>query len=403
MTIQTTQKRPKKWFYAVLFLCFAFVGICVASNNTDAKKTVVDLLALCDVKINGERPWDIQVHNDAFYERVLSGGSLAFGETFVENVWDCKALDTCVFKIQQEHLRSKVKPSWRQILTWIKAKIWNLQDKLGSKEVIDQHYQLGNDLYQNMLDSLMAYSCGYWKDAKFLDEAQRAKFDLICRKLRFEPGMRVLDIGCGWGGFEKYAAENYGVHVTGVTLSENQAEFARQVCKGLPVEIRLEDYRDLQGSYDRVIEIGMFEHVGVKNYREFMQKVHDLLKPHGLFMLHTIGSNISVATTDPWIDTYIFPNGQLPSIAQIGKSVENLFVMEDWHNFGPDYDKTLCAWFSNFSSNWSKLQPLYGDQFYRMWKYYLLSCAGSFRARECQLWQVVLSKGGVIGGYQSVR
>lgn len=406
MTIQSNGKPARKWFYTLLFLCLVVAGIFILGGRNfdeDAKQTVKELLARCDVKINGERPWDIQVNSDEFYERVLSQGSLGFGESFVDNLWDCKALDTCVCRIQREKLSSKVKPSFREILTWVKAKIWNLQDKIGSRKVIDQHYQLGNDLYQNMLDSLMVYSCGYWKNAKTLEEAQIAKFDLICRKLGFKPGMRVLDIGCGWGGFEKYAAENYGVHVTGVTLSENQAEFARAACKGLPVEIRLEDYRDLKGTFDRVIEIGMFEHVGVKNYREFMQKVHDLLEPHGLFMLHTIGNNISEMTTEPWIDTYIFPNGQLPSIAQIGNSTENLFVMEDWHNFGPDYDKTLCAWFANFSTNWPKLQPIYGDRFYRMWKYYLLGCAGSFRARECQLWQVVLSKGGVVEGYQTVR
>ena len=270
-------------------------------------------------------------------------------------------------------------------------------------KVIDEHYQLGNDLYRNMLDSSMGYSCGYWKNAKTLYDAQTAKYDLICRKLGLKPGMSVLDIGCGFGGFAKHAAERYGAHVTGITLSANQAEFARQACVGLPVEIRVQDYRDVAQTFDRVVEIGMFEHVGSRNYRTFMEMVHRCLKDGGLFMLHTIGGNESTCVCDPWINTYIFPSGHLPSISQIGTSIEGLFVMEDWHNFGTDYDTTLKAWFSNFNANWPKIKEQYGDRFYRMWKYYLLSCAGAFRARSIQLWEVVLSKDGVAGGHETVR
>jgi cyclopropane-fatty-acyl-phospholipid synthase len=254
-----------------------------------------------------------------------------------------------------------------------------------------------------MLDKRMVYSCGYWKKASSLDEAQEAKLDLICRKLGIEEGMKVLDIGCGWGSFARFVAEKYGAVVDGVTVSKEQAEFARKSCINLPVQIKLEDYRHIKGQYDRITSIGMFEHVGYKNYPTFMKVVNRLLSDNGLFLLHTIGRNTSVRSNDPWIDKYIFPNSMLPSIKQIGSAIENLFVMEDLHNFSTDYDMTLMAWFENFDSNWEKLKPRYSERFYRMWKYYLLMCAGSFRSRHFQLWQIVFSKNGVLGGYTSIR
>ena len=367
------------------------------------QEIVTEVLALADVQINGTRPWDIQVKNEAFYARVLKDGSLGLGESYMEEWWDAAALDQTIYHILRANLDNMVKASWAMRWAFLKAKFFNLQDKKGSLIVIDQHYQLGNDLFQNMLDGLMTYSCGYWKNAQTLDEAQIAKYDLIARKLRLKEGMRVLDIGCGWGGFAKYIAQNYGVEVVGITLSENQAEYAREVVKGLPVEIRVQDYRDIEESFDRIVEIGMFEHVGPKNYRTFMEIVHRSLKEDGMLMLHTIGSNKPLVAGDPWLSRYIFPHSRLPSIAEIGKAVEGLFVMEDWHNFGVDYDKTTMTWFANFEKNWEKIQAAYPAPFFRMWKYYLLSCAGSFRSRNIQLWQVVLSKNGTLGGYESIR
>lgn len=373
------------------------------SSQSASKQLVQDLFAEADIQFNGQRAWDIQVHDDAFYTRLLRDGSLGLGETYMEGMWDCEALDDCIAHILKGNLYDKASNSWPMIWTAAKARLFNLQDKLGSMVVIDQHYQIGNDLYQKMLDPTLAYSCGYWKDASTLDQAQEAKYDLICRKLNFKPGMKVLDIGCGWGGFANYSAKNYGVHVIGVTLSKNQAEHAREISQGLPVEIRVQDYRDVNEPFDRVLEIGMFEHVGAKNYREFMEVVDRCLKDDGLFLLHTIGSNTTTLFADPWIDKYIFPNGHVPSIAQIGESVEGLFIMEDWHNFGSDYDKTLVFWYNNFDKEWSHLSDKYGNRFYRMWRYYLLGCAGCFRARDIQLWQVVFSKQGIPGGYHSVR
>lgn len=387
-----------KWVLVSFLLVFGN-----AFPSSSDKQYVEEILALADVKINGDRPWDLQIHDDRFYARVIKDGSLGFGESYMEGWWDCDSIDQMISKILRANLSNKVKPSWGMIWNFFRSKVFNTQDRRGSMTVIDQHYQLGNDLFQNMLDGLMTYSCGYWKTASNLDEAQQAKHDLIAKKLGIKKGMRVLDIGCGWGGFAKHIAERYGAEVVGITLSENQANFAREFTKGLPVEIRVQDYRDVNEQFDRVVEIGMFEHVGYKNYRLFMEKVYSCLKDNGILMLHTIGSNDDLPVAEAWTNKYIFPEGSLPSISSIGKSIEGLFVMEDWHNLNVDYEKTLLAWFKNFNTNWPKLKSSYPDPFYRMWKFYLLSFAGSFRARNMQLWQVVLSKNGLPDGYQSVR
>jgi cyclopropane-fatty-acyl-phospholipid synthase len=318
--------------------------------------------------------------------------------------------DDLFYRLINASLHEKVK-SWKIVPHILKAKIFNAGKLSKAFEVGEKHYNIGNTLFQKMLDKRMVYSCGYWKEAQNLDEAQEAKLDLICRKINLQSGMKVLDVGCGWGSFCKYAAEKYGAEVVGITISKEQAELAKENCKGLNVKIRLQDYRELNTEvihgagnlFDRVVSIGMFEHVGYKNYRIFMKTIHRLLKEDGLFLLHTIGANKSMITTDPWTNKYIFPNSMLPSIKHIGASIEQLFVMEDWHNFGHDYDKTLMAWFENFDRSWDELKQDYDERFYRMWKYYLLSCAGSFRAGKNQLWQIVLSKNGIPLGYQSIR
>jgi cyclopropane-fatty-acyl-phospholipid synthase len=211
--------------------------------------------------------------------------------------------------------------------------------------------------------------------------------------------MKVLDIGCGWGGFAKYAAEKYGANIHGITVSREQVKYAKKICQGLDVEIELKDYRALKEKFDCIVSIGMFEHVGCGNYRTFIKVVHQCLKADGLFLLHTIAGNNSVNSTDPWINKYIFPNSMLPSAKQITSATEGLFVLEDWHSFGQYYDKTLMAWYNNFIENWTKIKDEYDERFYRMWTYYLLSCAGSFRASRNRLWQIVLSKKGIKGGY----
>ena len=367
------------------------------------KQTMQNLLDNADVKINGKRPWDIQVNNLGFYSRVFADGSLALGETYMNKWWECKALDKLIDRILRAKLDTKIKTSKNVIWNIAKSKIINQQRKSKAHVIGKRHYDLGNNLYKNMLDKKMNYSCGYWKKAKTLDKAQEDKLDLICRKLDLKPGMEVLDIGCGWGSFAKYAAQKYKVKVLGITVSKEQVRFANKLCKDLDVEIRLKDYRDLNEKFDRIVSIGMFEHVGPKNYKKFFKVVNRCLRDNGLFLLHTIGRNNSSKCVDPWIDKYIFPNAVLPSANQITKAYEGILVLEDWHSFGTHYDKTLMEWHKNFNKNWDKIKIDYDERFKRMWNYYLLSCAGSFRAHQNQLWQIVFSKIDSQIDYESVR
>jgi cyclopropane-fatty-acyl-phospholipid synthase len=367
------------------------------------KEMAKSILAVADVDVDGSDPWDIQVHDEDFYQRVFSQGTLGLGEAYMDGWWDCKRLDEFFDRVLRARLDVHLQKNWKLVSSILLARLFNRQSTGRAFQIGEKHYDLGNDLFENMLDSRLAYSCGYWNGADSLDKAQEQKLDLICRKLGLQPGMKVLDIGCGWASFLKYAAEKYGAEVVGITVSREQVEYGQEICKGLPVDIRLQDYRDVDEKFDYIVSVGMIEHVGYKNYRTYMEMAYRCLKDDGLFLLHTIGGNRSVKATDPWIDKYIFRNGMLPSIQQLGAAIEGLFIMEDWHNFSADYDTTLMSWYKNFTANWDKISSNYSDRFYRMWEYYLLSCAGSFRARSNQLWQIVLAKQGVPGGYKSIR
>ncbi len=360
----------------------------------EAKEIVTELLEEAGITVNGDKPYDIKVHNDELYDRIVAGGELAVGESYMDGWWDCEALDQFFDKIFRARLDLKIRKNRKAMLRILRARLFNLQKRRRAYQVGKKHYDVGNDLYRDMLDARMVYTCGYWKNASNLDEAQEAKLDLVCRKIGLEPGMKVLELGCGWGSFAKYAAEKYGVQVFGVTVSKEQVALARQLCKGLPVEIHYDDYRNVRGVYDRVVSIGIMEHVGYKNYRTYMKVANRCLAEGGIAFIHTIGGNTSVYTGNPWTNKYIFPNSMLPSIAQLGKAMEGIFVMEDWHNFGPDYDKTLMAWYERFKKAWPKHAKKYGERFYRMWVFYLLSSAGAFRSRHTQLWQIVMTKPG---------
>lgn len=360
------------------------------------------LLHECDIRVDGDRAWDIRVHDPSFYRRVMTDGSLGLGESYMAGWWDADALDALLQRLMQARLDRRVR-GWSDVWLAIKARLLNPQTRRRSREVGRRHYDLGNDLYMAMLGARPMYSCGYWREAATLDEAQTAKMELVCRKLGLQSGMRVLDIGCGFGEMLAYAAERHGVSGVGVTISQEQAAYARRRCEGLPVDIRLEDYRDTSGRFDRIVSIGMFEHVGSRNYDTFFDVARARLADDGLFLLHTIGGERSGNHTDPWIERYIFPNSMLPSAMQITRAAEGRFVIEDWHNFGADYDRTLMAWRANFDAAWPRLAPAYGERFARMWRFYLAASAASFRVRHNQLWQLVLSPNGVRGGYRAPR
>ena len=364
---------------------------------------VQQLLARADVRIGGHRPWDLQIHHPDTLVRILAQGSLGLGESYVDGWWDCAQIDEFIARVLRARLDEQVgRPGWWWSV--LRARLTNLQSVARAWQVGRVHYDLGNDLYEAMLDPTMAYSCGYWAQASTLEEAQVAKLDLICRKLDLQPGMRLLDIGCGWGSLMRHAAEHYGVSCVGLTVSREQAAWGAARARGLPVRFEFTDYRlfNPQGAqpFDRVASVGMFEHVGHRNYRAFFDMARRCLRPDGLLLLHTIGKNRSGPGIDPWIERHVFPNGELPSVAEIAQASEHAFVVEDWRNLGADYDRTLMAWQARFETAWPRLEPRYGERFYRLWRYYLLCCAGTFRARDNQLWQVVLSPQGVPGSYR---
>ncbi len=368
-----------------------------------AESTVRDILAMAEIGVDGERPWDLRVSNRDFYRRLLGQGPIALGETYVDGLWECEQLDVFIFKVLRAGLEHRISPL-RLLWPVIWSKLANLQSRRRAFDIGKHHYDIGNELYKRMLDARMTYTCGYWQTADNLADAQEAKLDLVCRKTGLEAGMRVLDIGCGWGSFARFAAERYDVKVVGVTVSQEQIEHGGELCAGLDVDLRYQDYRDVDGRFDRVVSLGMFEHVGPKNYRTYMQTVERCLEDDGLFLLHTIGTNTPDLQADPWTVKYIFPGGYLPLQKQIDAASQGIFIMEDWHNFGTDYDPTLMAWMANIDAGREQLEQLgYGDRFYRMWRYWLLSAAGSARARRNQLWQMVYSKKGLVNGYTPVR
>lgn len=367
------------------------------------------LLDIAQVNINGSQPWDITVHNPNTYQRIWTNPSLGSGESYMDGWWDCHKLDELFFRITRYLDPKNIYKLSDFVKVIVKHLLINEQSLFRAKRVAKKHYDLDNHLYRLMLGESMGYTCGYWKNAENLDQAQLNKYDLICKKLELEPGENVLELGCGWGGFAKYAAENYQVNMTSVNISTEQMKYAHEICKGLPVKLFTTDYRNLaiynpnHIKFDKVVSIGMCEHVGHKNYCKFIKIAHDNLKEDGLFLMHTIGKNRTMSFADPWIRKYIFPNGMLPSIKQIAQAMEPYFVLEDLHNFGADYDKTLMAWYKNFEKHWSELKSSYDERFYRMWKYYLLACAGGFRSRSMQLWQFIMSPKGKLHGYSSIR
>ena len=406
-------------------------------KSRHARQWLEELLAHADLRFNGGRPFDIRVHDERFFERVAGAGTLGAGEAYMEGWWDCEALDRMFTRAISAGLENRLRLNLHILALAVRHRLFNMQSRGRAPMVARRHYDFDNRLFETMLGPSMNYSCAWWsglEDVKQgkerapgasadalpacypqqpgtrLDEAQNAKMELICRKLRLEPGMEVLDIGCGWGSLARYMAREYGCHVTGISVSRNQIAWAREreaapdgpASPGRLTWI-LGDYRDLRGEFDRIVSDGMFEHVGSKNYRRYFRTARGLLKPHGLFLLHTIGALSLRAGCDPWISRYIFPNGQLPSLDAIVRACQGLFVLEDCHNLGADYDPTLMAWHERFESGLRSGDFQLTDAEARMFRYYLLSCAAAFRCRDIELWQIVLSPGGVAGGYEGVR
>lgn len=356
------------------------------------REALENLLARAGITINGPNPWDMQVHDERLYRRIFRERNLGLGEAYMDGWWDCTALDQFFYRLIRFNVADRVRGGLLYQLRFLPELLFNRQSRSRSHVIAHRHYDRGNDLFLSFLDSRNQYSCGYFAGTDDLETAQAQKLDMICRKLSLAAGLHLLDIGCGWGGLARFAAEQYGCRVTAINVSREQLRHAREYCAGLPITLIECDYRALQGDFDRIVSVGMFEHVGARNYRTFMRVVQRCLREDGIFLLHTIGGNTACLSNDPWMKRYIFPVGVLPSPEQITRAIEGLFVIEDWHNLGPHYDLTLMAWNRNFLKAWPSLEGKYDARFKRMWHYYLLSCAGAFRARGIQVWQIVMTR-----------
>jgi len=366
------------------------------SNNQYSKKLLTELFAQADIQIGGNRKGDLIVHDDRFYDRTIRYGDLGIGEAYMDAWWDCDGVDVLATKFIKADLQNISKKQLPFIMHYLKIILSGNGRKGKAFEVGEHHYDMSTEIFEYMLDKTMAYSCAYWKDAENLEQAQENKLDVICKKLGLREGMTVLDVGCGWGSFAHYAAKNYGVEIVGITVSQEQQRYAQKRCENLKVDIRFQDYRDITEKFDRIVSIAMLEAVGKRYYKTFMKSMSQCLNDDGLLFIHSIVAQTHQGPSDArWLDTYIFPNGELPSLAQILKASEKLFVIEDTHNLEGDYDRTLGEWHKNFLNNWDTLKENYDERFFRMWVFYLLICRGIFRSRLATVWHIVFSKNGL--------
>lgn len=356
-----------------------------------AEQFTKKVMSRAGISLNGNLPWDIQVHDDRFFDCVYQSASEGLGNSYVQGYWDSDDPSETLGRFIAVGARRSVKGAVAHNM------LITREEQIRSLEVVDSHYEAKNGLYTNMLDPYMQYSCALWHDeTQSLAEAQINKMLLIGQKLDLQPGDHVLDIGCGWGGLPKFLAENFGCRVTGINLAQHHIDFAQQNMSHKNVKVIKLDYRDIQDKYDKIYCIGVSEHFGLHNYKQFMHIVHNHMKPNGIFLLHTIGENVTRPQADPWITKNIFPNGYIPSLSLVSQCAEGIFVTEDVHNFNTSYDKTLLAWDKNFQEQWNSIRSLHPEldsrEFYRMWRYYLNFCAGGFRKRCTQLYQFVFTR-----------
>lgn len=328
-------------------------------------------------------------------------GPRALGISYGKGAWDSDRLDQVMYDLFTSGDKRAKRRSWIATARYVFGNIL-IDQQRGARafSIARNHYDKGNDLFRAMLDSSMSYTCGYWGEldngAKNLDQAQEAKLDRICKKLNLQKGMRLLDIGCGWGNLIKFAAENYGVRATGLTVSKEQLRLAKERCDGLPVEVLLQDYRTFHGKFDCIASIEMIEAVGKRNISGFFNMVKRCLDRGGDFLLQVISAELFSKNSNPladefglWLERNIFPDGYLPNLRELVAPCANGELnISSWEDISSSYDRTLMAWADNFNRAWPKLRDSYGEDFKRVWNFYLYSCAAIFRARLFSVYQI---------------
>lgn len=343
----------------------------------------------------------ITLNEENLPRRIIMSPDLAVGEAYTDGTLTIENDDLYGFlTLAVSNIADQGQPWFRKPLVALRHLGRHLQQfnpASRSRSNVAHHYDLSGDLYDLFLDEDRQYSCAYFADPEMtLEEAQVAKKQHIARKLMIEPGMRVLDIGCGWGGMGLTLARDFGADVVGVTLSEEQHAMANQRAEAMGLadraQFKLMDYRDVQGTFDRIVSVGMFEHVGVPHYNEFFRTVRKLLKDDGVALIHTIGRCAPPSTTSPWIAKYIFPGGYVPSLSEAAKAIENHdFHTADVEIWRLHYAETLRHWYDRFMENIEKAEALYDARFCRMWRYYLVACETTFRFNKQVVFQFQLA------------
>lgn len=387
--------------YTVLIPVLVIIITLVYLFSRNPEVIIKDIFKIAGITLSDKpsnEPLTITVNNKQFYKNMVSNGELGFAESYMDGHWDCSDLSAITYQLLinldklENALMKQSLTVGASLLKQHISRLFQYNTREISKKMIEVHYDIGNDLYEKMLGKTMGYTCAYYyKPNMTLDEAQIAKFELVARKLHLKEGMTVLDMGCGWGQQAKYIADKYKVTILAVSLSKEQINWANENNKSDRVTYKLMDYRDVKGKFDRVYSIGMLEHVGLNNYPVFFNKSYDVLKDDGILLVHFISTNPPKAKLSPFIDKYIFPNAYIPKKKDIiGSFLDNKWSLEDWQNIGVSYNTTLLAWYDNIK-DWKGLDN-YDKRFRRMWEFYLLGCASSFKAENDCLWQIVFTK-----------
>jgi cyclopropane-fatty-acyl-phospholipid synthase len=346
------------------------------------------------------------VHDHRFYRRIIKEASLGLGESYMEGWWDAKGEDivSILGVVLLNNLPQKLPKSVQLLLSVLKHGRVRTAGRSKSRSNIARHYDVGNDFYELFLDEdYMGYTCGLQLNVQDTSEdLQRQKFDLVCRKLGLKRGETLVDLGCGFGGMLRHAAKHYGISGVGCTLSTGQAEWASRKIReeGLQDRIRVElmDYRDMSGQFDKVVSIGMAEHVWSNGYGTLFGKAASLIPVGGIGLVHTIGSTDAPDDFyDPWMNRYIFPGARLPRLAELCSAADGAgLTVGHAENLRPHYAETLRLWRAKFAANRGTIRalgPQYDDSFLRMWDYYLQAADSTFRYGTCQLYQVLFCKG----------
>ena len=370
------------------------ISLTARKNSYDHQYvTVQDFLQQADIRVDGSRPWDIKICHPDFFKCIMQQGLLGLGESYMDGWWECERVDILIYKFLTGRLDEYLPIHLHNILNLFSAKLLSLKPDHVSLTSGNKEHEIGYDIFAVMLDNYMQYSCGLWREGTSLDEAQTAKLQMICEKLQLSPGMRILDLGCGWGGTAEYMARHYGVYVEGITDSTEQQKVAQARCRDLDVTIMLGDFHDcIDDQFDRIISLGTLQNIELRNYQAFFKRIANSLNPDGRCLLQSIGKDQFVNHVGLWINKYIFPRGCLPSEEQIVRSTQPYLHIEDWINLGGDYDKTFMSWEKRINDAWPELKDNYSPRFKRMLDYYLCSCAGFLRAKKLNMWQMVFSR-----------